>query len=185
MSAKKPEDEIVTLTRGDLEAMIKAGAQAALEAQRGILGVTPADASREQRTHAELGTPVPERSPHETTHQKCLNERNGARFTAVIAKSKTFSKGRVVDLIDYRYPDDIASRAKGMSVGDGKYNPDPTKPGRNGLSKQFLQWRYENYDKADRLMYVGQDARYLPRLDGPEGDPTPVKFDETARVYVG
>ena len=91
----------------------------------------------------------------------------------------------MVDLIHYRYPDDIARRAKGISAGDGRSTPDPTLPGRNGLSKQFLQWRYENYDKADRLQFVGEDARYLPRVDGPEGEPMLVKFEETARVFAG
>ena len=87
------KDETLTLTNAQLTGIIAAAVEQALKTQTGSLGVLPADASREQRTHAELGTPVPVRTPIETTHQECFNDRNGARFTAVIAKSKTFSRG--------------------------------------------------------------------------------------------
>lgn len=192
------EDEKVTLSRTDLEALIdkrlaertaaqdvKTTAAVAAEAVRGVLGITAEGSSREERIHAELGTPVPERKPIPVRHQKCANPRTGSTFTAVIAPSRTYPDGRVVDLIDYRYPDDIASRVKGMPITNPNTTGDPTAPGRGGLTVQFLQWRYETYDKADRGAFVGESARFLPRIDGPDGDPKPVEIGESARVYVG
>jgi hypothetical protein len=194
MAGKRPagrhnmaKDETVTLTRADLDQTIKsaveAGVAAALAAQRGVLGVLPESSTIEERIHAQLGTPVPERKPLAIKTQKCFNVRNGAHFTAVIAPSRTYPEGRVVDLSDYSYPADIAERAKGISIVNPKSSGDPTVPGKNGLTPQFLQWRYETYDKADRTAFVGQAARYLPRLDGPDGEPVLAPAGEAARTF--
>ena len=177
-------DKTITLTQAQLDSAITTAVRAALAAHDATAGVLPADASREARIHAELGTPVPDRTPHATTHVACYNEDTGSRFTAVVAKSRTFPTGRVVDLISYRYPDDIGRRSP-VTVSKRDSNGDPTIPGRGGLTPEFLQWRWENYDKADRAAYVGKAASRLPRLPGPDGEPKPVDLGETARTFIG
>lgn len=186
-------DKTITISEKDLEALIEqkvaegthGAARIAAEAMRSVLGITNDQTNNEERVHAQLGTPVPDRKPQPTTHVKCFDERTGFRFTAVVVQSRTHKDGRVVNLIDCRYPDDIASRAKNIPVSNPKQSADPTQPGKSGLTMQFLQWRYEAYDQAARRQFVGESAKYLPRIDGPEGAPTPVDMGEIQRSYVG
>src|SRR5579859_7150371 len=104
---KHPNDkELVTLTRADLDALIKSGVEAGLAAadkqHRANVGLESLNVTAEQRTHAMLGTPIPKRECVKTTLYPCRNPRNGAEFTAVVTPSRKWKEGRVVDLIDYK-----------------------------------------------------------------------------------
>lgn len=188
----KPEDpnETLTLKRADLEAMIKSAVQsgqdAAEKAHRANVGLESTHATQEQRIHAILGTPIPKRECVKTTLWPCRNPRNGAEFTAVVVPSRKWKEGRVVDLIDYKYPTDLAERS-GQRVhptgGIGSHTemviPLVNGEGIRGpFLMEFLQWRYQQFDLADRSAFVGQSAELLPTCGEPK-DWTP---EATART---
>lgn len=163
---KKTEEDTLTLTRAELESAIKAGAEAAVAASRNTLGFTSPTMSTEERIHAQLGTPVPDRDPTKTYLIPCANPRNGATFTAVVVPSREFEAGRVVRLDAYHYPEDIEKRARkaGKRIHLERFGgSDPRDSGKQGLAKEYLQWRYETYHKADMGAYQGQSAAVLPR----------------------
>jgi hypothetical protein len=186
---KDDKNEAVTLTRADLDAMIKGAVEAGVRAARGVMGVDNPEATQEERTHAQLGTPVPKRECVKTLHYKCRNPRNGAEFIAVVVPSNKWEQGRVVNLIDYRYPPDLAKRSGKTVHPQGKYGgirvdavyPFSGEAG-GGLQGPFLpefaQWVYDNYHKADINAFVGQSAELLPST----GDPMEWKPQATART---
>jgi len=191
MAEKKDNpNETVTLTRADLDALIKTGVEAGLAAaekqHRANVGLESTHATQEQRTHAILGTPIPKRECLKTTLYPCRNPRNGAEFTAIVVPSRKWKEGRVVDLIDYKYPADLAQRS-GQKVhpsGTIGSHPEMIIPLVDGegirgpFNQEFLHWRYQQYDLADRSMFVGQSAELLPTCGEPR-DWTP---QETART---
>lgn len=151
----------VTLTMDQVRDLMAGAAEQAVKTQRGNVGIDTTTATQEQRVAAELGKPIPDRTPHREWLIPCRNEDNGATFKARVVASRTFPSGRVLDLVDYAYPADIETRIRGMSVRD-------TKSG--GYTIQFKQWRFETYDQADRRQYVGKAASRLPK----SGEPIPV-----------
>lgn len=183
--------ETVTLTRADLDAMIRAavasGNDAATQHQRANAGLESPHATQEQRVHAMLGTPIPARECHKTMLAPCVNPRNGAQFTAVIAPSRKWVEGRVVDLIDYKYPDDLLTRYGGKAFPEGggmgpKRDMIVHLAGGGTLqgpyNQDFLHWLWQEYGMADRKAFVGQSAKLLPTT----GPAVERKLDSTARV---
>jgi hypothetical protein len=177
---KEKDGDVLMMSRADFESAIKAAAEAAIAVQRQTLGQATSVNTFEERVHAHLGTAVPERVCMRTTHQPCVNPRNGARFTAVIVPSKAWKDGRVTDLIDYVYPEDLEERARKAGKRIHKQNfggGDPRNAGKQGMEMEFLQWRYDTYQQADRRAYVGESAALLPR----DGEAVEWKADASAR----
>jgi hypothetical protein len=159
------------------------------EAIKQVFGISKDGNTEEQRIHALNGTALPERKLLAQTLVPCRNPRNGATFTAVVAPSREFPEGRTVRLIDYKYPDDLEQRARKAG-----WTPEKTFKasgsardygGQNRLdfhmgsmtSPGYMQWRYENYLKADMAAFQGQTALMLPKC----GDPSEWKPDGYAR----
>jgi hypothetical protein len=171
----KPAEETLTITRAALDAMIATAAEVAtkIAVQHTIAnaGIDTPNATREQRAHAELGTPIPKRECVKTMHYPCRNPRNGATFVAVVVPSNKWTQGRTVNLIEYRYPEDLAKRSGKQVHPNGKYGGirvDAVYPFTNGegirgpFLPEFAQWVYEMYHKADINAFVGQSAELLP-----------------------
>jgi hypothetical protein len=189
----KPAEETLTITRAALDAMIATAAEVAtkIAVQHTIAnaGIDTPNATREQRAHAELGTPIPKRECVKTMHYRCCNPRNGAEFTAVVVPSNKWKQGRVVNLIDYRYPADMATKSGKRVHPQGKYGGirvDAVYPyvGESGdglhgpFLPEFAQWVYDNYHKADINAFVGQSAELLPTT----GEPIEWKPESQART---
>lgn len=164
-------------------------ATAAAEAIKQVFGISQDGNTIEQRIHTQLGTPIPARECLRTMHQACVNPRNGASFTAVIVPSRVWKEGRVVNLIDYQYPEDLAERAikAGKPIHRQQFGGGDPRHGKMGLTETFLQWRYETYDQADRKAFVGESPSLLPVAKREDGTPVSAvewKPESTAR-HVG
>jgi hypothetical protein len=164
------DQKTVTLTQEQFDQLLAASSRA---------HAAPApDVKNEEELYADalarqgIVAPPVDRTPHGESHVPCHNRRNGATFTARVARSSTHESGRVLDLLDYRYPDDIEDRAKGMAIRNQKTGQ---------LSREFKQWRWEQYDQADRKAFVGFAADELPST----GPAVPVKFDGVAMRRAG
>jgi hypothetical protein len=91
-----------------------------------------------------------------------VKSRTGATFVPRIVASRTHPKGRVVDLLEYQYPDgvdvpqDMGGLAPtGMAIshtGEGGFR----------YTTRYKQWRYETFYRKDLTDYVGSDASALP-----------------------
>jgi hypothetical protein len=178
--AKNEKDEVLNITRGDLDAIIRSAVETATEVAgktiRGNAGIESTHATEEQRIHAVLGTPIPKRECLKTQIYQCRNPRNGAEFKALVVPSNRWKEGRVVDLIDYRYPDDLEKRSSKQVHPSGRHGGSKSHVvyplvGGGGLAgpflPEFLQWVYEFYGKADRNAFVGQSAELLPSVGEP------------------
>jgi hypothetical protein len=101
------------------------------------------------------------RPPHEITEVKCTSVETKASFTAIIAKSKTFPGGRVIDLRDYTYPEGHEVHvAEGGIVPDGLTIRRPD----GQPTKEYKHWKWTNFYQMDLRRYVGQDAAWLKRM---------------------
>jgi hypothetical protein len=95
----------------------------------------------------------------------------GATFVMLVAESRTFPAGRVVQLLDYRHPAGMFT-----PISEGGQCPDGSLVWRDGkppvqitneeqvpgtaLSPQYKQWRYETYWQSDlRSIASGQPLR--------------------------
>jgi hypothetical protein len=123
----------------------------------------------------------------------CKSPITGATFVAVVAYSRTFPAGRVLDLRDYTFPDGVdrhepspleIERNNGvMPEGGGKVptgmlmkHPDGTE------TVAYKQWKYETFSLADRRLYASgakfQNAlRAGADLPIPETELTPAERD--------
>ncbi len=112
----------------------------------------------------------------------CKSEETGATFDANINASRTFANGRVVGLGNYRHPPSAyIHQAQGGRVPDGlqifSNAASSVRPGeepRKGeLTPYFLQWRYEEFWKADLRRYNGKELHAHLCVEGAKGLATP------------
>jgi hypothetical protein len=187
----------IEVDEDDLKAMVAdavkgsaSSATVAAEAIKQVFGISGDQSTIEQRTHAQLGTPVPPRTLLSTVTVPCRNPRNGATFTAIVTPSREFPEGRTVRLEDYQYPDDLEARAQKAGwkpdrvfTSRGGSHRDYRAPGKLGfhmgtpLTPGYPQWRAETYFQADLKAFVGQSMALLPKC----GEPVEWKAENYAR----
>jgi hypothetical protein len=194
--AKDPRDEVLSLTRTELDAIISSSVETAtkiaIQQTRGNAGIESTHATEEQRIHAMLGTPIPKRECLATTLYQCRNPRNGAEFVAVVVPSNKWPEGRTVRLDSYRYPSDLVKRSGKQPHPQGKYGGShidtvyPFVGDEGGLHgpflPEFMQWVYDTYMKSDINAFVGQSAELLPVKPGTPPNGTPWTPEAQARL---
>jgi hypothetical protein len=83
-----------------------------------------------------------------------LSRRTGATFMFRVVESRGFKEGRIVELVDYKYPEGVDKH-----VQDGGIVPDGMMMTRADNGKElplFRQWRYDNFWKSDLNEFIGK-----------------------------
>lgn len=95
----------------------------------------------------------------------CKSPITGATFVAVVAYSRTFPAGRVLDLRDYTIPEAANRHEPSPLEIEHNNNIMPSDPGRvpTGMlmkhpdgqeTMAYKQWKYETYSLSDRRLYA-------------------------------
>lgn len=145
----------ITLTIEELKELV--GARGG---ESPVVRVEPAQQLTEEEAFAKaLRRDTADRTPPTLRREPRVTE-DGVRFTAVIAPSRRYKAGIVVNLEDYQYPEDAETKvAKDGQTPNGLQIKKP-----NGeYTQQFKQWRWVTFYQRDLKAYVGRDASLLPR----------------------
>ncbi len=113
----------------------------------------------------------------------CKSPITGATFVAVVAYSRTFPHGRVLDLRDYTFPDGIDRHEPSPLEIERNNGVPPENPGRVPTGMQmknvdgretvaYKQWKYETFSLQDRRIYAS-GARFQEGLRAGADLPTP------------
>jgi hypothetical protein len=96
---------------------------------------------------------------------ECRSPITGSTFKARCVQSKTYPDGRIVEILDYTFPDgidvpkddgglcDMPREKMFVQREDGEFTHDLTKP--------YLYWRYQNFWAKDWNELSGQPASFL------------------------
>lgn len=155
-------DDTVTLSRADLDTMIKSAVEAGKTALPPQRSENP-DTSFAEDVARVRGTANPKRL---VRHIPCVSLETGATFTARVQESAAHPLGRIIALNSYAYPTGFDRHVKeGGLVPDGLQ----MRTSQGGLVPPYKQWLYEQFYKVDLNRYAGK--AYTRALSAVETDP--------------
>jgi hypothetical protein len=134
--SKTSETKTVTLDLDTLKALIASEAKA-LILQAQAEGAAKGDDFSEQMKLVRGG----DRPADPISYEDCVSPLTGAAFRAKIQTSRTSKQGRVIDLVDYTYPDKIdVPQSQGGLMPDAHISAPPEK---------HAHWKYWEYLRRD------------------------------------
>lgn len=146
-----PKEENIVLTREQFAELIAA-----------MRAPAPPPPPNEEEQFAQLQKMASERPfPPDVPWGRVLSP-TGATFVPRVIPSKAHPKGRVVELLEYTYPEGVdRHQSDGGLVPDGHPILVTNKAGQM-QSADYKQWRYLTFWRQDLTTYVSKDAGLLP-----------------------
>jgi len=156
MAADKTTDKL-TIDAATLNELVASRVEAEL-AKRAAQAPPPRDPTQKLLAEAEIVNA----EPHPVRFVRMVSMNTGAEFTARVAISRTYPKGRIVNIgenadgqSDYVEPAQYTTHVK-----NGGFVPDntPIRDQGNNLTREYMKWKVSNNPWLDDLRYyVGKE----------------------------
>lgn len=151
--------ETLTVDAAALKALVEAQVEAKVQERLAAMNMLEAKTAddRFKDTMDHMRGRNGEQHPEE--EHACESPATGATFKARVIRSRSFPKGRVVELLEYTEP-----AGYDVHTSDGGLVPDgvPIRSKEGSFTPQFKMWRYQTFWRRDLSEFVGKPfASYI------------------------